>query len=104
MPERTWSWRWVRRRRPARLAAPYWPEGTEDAPPPTFVDGLLLPAGEDADDAERRLLAAVGVAYEAGAQLSFAGLYAGEERRRIAVPGYPFQRRRFWVPTRRGSR
>ena len=39
---------------------------------------------------------AVAGAYEAGLILDFAGLFAGEERRRISLPGYPFQRRRFW--------
>ena len=53
---------------------------------------------------EERFLRAVSAAYEAGARISFSGLYAGEERRRIAIPGYPFQRRRFWVqPSRRGG-
>ena len=53
---------------------------------------------------EERFLRAVSAAYEAGARISFSGLYAGEERRRISIPGYPFQRRRFWVqPRRRGG-
>ena len=39
-------------------------------------------------------------AYDAGAPIAFAGLFSGEERRRIAIPGYPFQRRRFWVQPR----
>ncbi len=53
---------------------------------------------------EERFLRAVSAAYEAGARISFSGLFAGEERRRIAIPGYPFQRRRFWVqPRRRGG-
>ena len=29
--------------------------------------------------------------------MDFTGLFAGEERRRISVPGYPFQRQRHWV-------
>jgi acyl transferase domain-containing protein len=40
---------------------------------------------------------AVAEAYEAGIPLSFAGLFVGEERRRVSLPGYPFQRRRHWV-------
>ncbi|MXY87504.1 MAG: hypothetical protein F4Y92_01400, partial [Dehalococcoidia bacterium] len=40
-------------------------------------------------------------AYGAGESVDFAGLYAGEERRRISLPGYPFQRRRFWVQPRK---
>ena len=36
-------------------------------------------------------------AYEAGLAVAFEGLHAGEERRRVPLPGYPFQRRRHWV-------
>ncbi len=43
---------------------------------------------------------AVADAYEAGLQVSFAGLFAGEMRRRISLPSYPFQRRRHWVNAR----
>ena len=39
----------------------------------------------------------VAGAYEAGLDISFAGLFAGEVRRRISLPSYPFQRRRHWV-------
>lgn len=39
----------------------------------------------------------VAKAYEAGLPVSFTGLFAGEQRRRIALPGYPFERRRHWV-------
>jgi len=38
----------------------------------------------------------VARAYEAGLAIDFAGLFAGEERRRISLPGYPFQRQRYW--------
>ena len=40
---------------------------------------------------------AVAAAYEAGLTLAFAGLFAGEWRRRISLPSYPFQRRRHWI-------
>ncbi len=46
----------------------------------------------------REFAAAVARAYEAGVRIDFAGLFAGEQRRRIPLPGYPFQRRRFWIP------
>ena len=39
----------------------------------------------------------VAMAYEAGADISFAGLFAGETRRRISLPGYPFQRLSYWI-------
>jgi acyl transferase domain-containing protein len=46
---------------------------------------------------------AVAGAYEAGVPIDFAGLFAGEQRRRISLPGYPFQRERHWIeaPKRR---
>ena len=40
---------------------------------------------------------AVAGVYEAGFAVSFTGLFAGEARTRIALPGYPFQRRRHWI-------
>ena len=40
---------------------------------------------------------AVADAYEAGMDIPLAGLFAGETRCRISIPGYPFQRRRHWV-------
>ena len=40
---------------------------------------------------------AVGRAWEAGVELDAAGLFAGEERRRVPLPTYPFERQRYWV-------
>ena len=42
-------------------------------------------------------VASVAKAYQAGMAISFAGLFAGETRRRVSLPGYPFQRRRHWI-------
>ena len=44
---------------------------------------------------------AAAAAYEAGEDVSFERLFDGETRRRIPLPGYPFQRRRHWVEPRR---
>ena len=44
---------------------------------------------------------AVSGAYEAGLGVSFAGLFAGERRRRVSLPTYPFQRERHWMRTPR---
>ena len=38
----------------------------------------------------------VAQAYAAGLPVSFAGLFAGEDRRRISIPDYPFERKRHW--------
>ena len=40
---------------------------------------------------------AVAGAWEAGLGLRFEGLHAGELRRRLSLPTYPFERRRYWV-------
>ena len=56
---------------------------------------------DDQDDGSEDFARAVASAYEAGAPVNFRSLFAGEERRKIAIPGYPFQRRSFWVQKRR---
>ena len=58
-------------------------------------------SGEDTDTGDAGSPKAAAAAYEAGHQVFFPGLFAGETRRRIAIPGYPFQRRSFWVQPRR---
>ena len=42
------------------------------------------------------LIRAVARAYEANLPIRFEGLFAGESRRRILLPTYPFERRSFW--------
>ncbi len=60
----------------------------EELPPEKYDDGFVT---------------AVARAYEAGLAIEFEGLFAGESRRRISLPSYPFQRNRYWVdpPKRR---
>ncbi len=65
-----------------------WPDAGAD---PAVLSSLpRCPSGDG-------FLEAVAGAYRAGLPVSFAGLFAGESRRRIALPGYPFERRRYWV-------
>ena len=83
-----------------------WPESAGTAP--TVLSSLLRPSKDEAPPAPGSgggFVEAVAGAYEAGLPLRFEGLFAGEERRRIAVPGYPFQRERYWIeaPRRRRS-
>ena len=75
------------------LAALSWPA----APGPVVVSSLK---GEGGDG----FASAVGAAYEAGQEITFAGLFAGERRRRVSVPTYPFQRERHWVRAGRRPR
>ena len=84
---------------PGTAVSSYWPQDADGGPSPVFLESLLNPDDEP-EAFELRFLEAVAAAYEAGARISFAGLFVGEERRRISIPGYPFQRRRFWVQGR----
>ena len=74
-----------------------------DARAPVVIASLRRPGPEMEPQAEQRGGAfpeAVARAYEAGLAVSFAGLFAGESRRRVSLPGYPFQRRRHWARKR----
>ena len=73
-------------------------EALQDATAGEHLESLKVEIGPDAG-----FLEAVARAYEAGLDVSFAGLFAGESRRRVSLPGYPFQRRRYWVENRSES-
>ncbi len=80
-----------------------WPGGTAE---PAVVSSLRRPSrGEEppAPGSGGGFVEAVAGVYAAGLPVRFDGLFAGEARRRIALPGYPFQRERYWVeaPKRR---
>src|SRR6185436_21008322 len=51
----------------------------------------------DAQPDQAVLLAALGQLWLAGVPVDWAGFYASERRRRIALPTYPFERRRYWI-------
>ena len=85
----------------APLLAEAWPKAADYAAAPTVLSTLQGASNGDATAAgyaDNGFVEAVARAYEAGLSVSFAGLFAGETRRRISLPGYPFQRRRFWLP------
>ena len=54
-------------------------------------------AREPASGHDRAGLLALGSAYGRGARLDWAGLFAGEAVRRLPLPGYPFERKRYWA-------
>ena len=81
------------------LIAMTWPEDEGFAPPVT-LSSLRRPARDEElpqAGSGGGFVEAVAGAYEAGLSLRFDGLVAGERRRRIALPGYPFERKRYWV-------
>ncbi len=80
-----------------------WPGGTAE---PAVVSSLRRPSRDEEPPAPGSgggFVEAVAGVYAAGLPVRFDGLFAGEARRRVALPGYPFQRERYWVeaPKRR---
>ncbi len=65
--------------------------GTSHAVVPVL--GRSLAAGEDA----RALHQCLGQLWQAGVSIEWSGYHAAARRRRVPLPTYPFERRRFWV-------
>ncbi|HYR06905.1 MAG TPA: condensation domain-containing protein, partial [Longimicrobium sp.] len=53
-------------------------------------------ADDQADDVEV-LLGALGRAWAAGTGVDWRAVHGGEARRRVPLPTYPFERKRFWI-------
>ncbi len=91
---------------PMAMAA--WPESNQrqgDSGLPAVLASLRRPPRDGSTaEPESGFVDAVAEAYEAGMDISFEGLFAGESRRRISLPGYPFQRERYWVEASRQRR
>ena len=87
----------------APMATSAWPESPQT---PAVLSSLSPPS----DKAEKSgsadgFVESVTEAYQAGLPIRFAGLFAGEARRRISLPSYPFQRRHHWLePPKRQRR
>ena len=82
------------------MATLAWP----DSAPPALASLRRPPRDGSSPEPESSFIDAVAAAYEAGLDVRFEGLYAGEKRRRISLPTYPFQRERFWVEQTRQRR
>ena len=50
-------------------------------------------AGSDVSHCQK----ALGQLWASGVSVNWQALYAGEQRRRVALPSYPFERERYWV-------
>ncbi|WP_420618587.1 SDR family NAD(P)-dependent oxidoreductase [Candidatus Poriferisocius sp.] len=81
-----------------------WPAQTAVAEP-IVVSSMKRPSDRTPtpEDGCGFLDAVVG-AYQSGLDIRFEGLYGGESRRRVSLPGYPFQRQRHWVEAARRRR
>ena len=92
------------------MATLAWPDsapGLDVSEAPAVLASLRRPPRDcSSPEAESSFIDAVAEAYDAGLDVSFEGLFAGEKRRRISLPSYPFQREHYWVgqtKTRRQS-
>ena len=77
-----------------------WPEAAGNTAAPVVLSSLGRSSDGEETPAARSsggFVEAVAGAYEAGLTVCFAGLFAGETRRRISLPDYPFERRRHWI-------
>ena len=83
------------------MATLAWPDAgpgrSASAVPATVASLQRPPRDGSAPDGETSFIDAVAEAYGAGVDIAFEGLFAGEQRRRISLPGYPFQRERHWL-------
>ncbi|ETW96824.1 MAG: hypothetical protein ETSY1_25090 [Candidatus Entotheonella factor] len=61
------------------------------------TDPLLLPSLRRGRDDWRQMLQSLGALYVQGVSVDWQGLDAAYERRKIALPTYPFQRQRYWL-------
>ena len=78
------------------MAALAWPDAASGVP--VTLASLRRPSREgSSSEAESSFIDAVAEVYEAGVDIIFEGLFAGETRRRISLPSYPFQRERHWL-------
>jgi acyl transferase domain-containing protein/surfactin synthase thioesterase subunit/acyl carrier protein len=60
-------------------------------------DGLAWLVSLDQRGERRRMLEALGALYRRGATVDWDGFNAPQRGRRISLPTYPFERRRFWI-------
>ncbi len=69
----------------------------------TRISSKVVPAiGQAANDckerdASRQFVNSLAKVYETGFEIAWDGVFAGEKRRRVSLPLYPFQRRRHWI-------
>ena len=62
---------------------------------------VSLRHSEDTKDDSETLLTALGQLWSAGARVDWRAFRGGERRRRVALPTYPFERRRYWIERER---
>ncbi|MXZ57652.1 MAG: SDR family NAD(P)-dependent oxidoreductase [Rhodothermaceae bacterium] len=72
-----------------------WPKSAKNnaiSSTPTLVAGIQ----QSSRQVSGEILESIALVYDSGWDLDFGGLFAGEHRRRVPLPSYPFQRDRYW--------
>ena len=62
-----------------------------------------LPWPDDAETETASLLRALGHLWLAGKRVDWSGFYAGEPRRRVPLPTYPFEGQSYWIAPQKSS-
>ncbi|MCP4657643.1 MAG: amino acid adenylation domain-containing protein, partial [bacterium] len=91
-------------RRPGRILLEVGPGQTLSSlvlrHPARDQEAAILPsmrrAGDETSDGAL-LFATLGKLWIEGVEIDSAGLYRHEQRRRVRLPGYPFERQRYWI-------
>lgn len=77
-----------------------WPAG--HGQPPSILGSIRMPREDHPEDIQDGgFFENVSKAYESGVGICFRNLYTGETRRKLTLPGYPFQRSRHWVESKK---
>jgi amino acid adenylation domain-containing protein len=71
------------------------------ARPVAVVPSLAPPAEREGDADLAALFGALGRLWLLGAEVDWRAVSGHERRRRVPLPGYPFERQRYWVEARR---
>ncbi|HSS48481.1 MAG TPA: type I polyketide synthase, partial [Thermoanaerobaculia bacterium] len=65
--------------------------------PGASVAATATTLGRDGEGEERGLFEALGRLWAAGVRVDSGALFAGERRRKVRLPTYPFERQRYWI-------
>jgi acyl transferase domain-containing protein len=58
-----------------------------------------LPRAREGQSEQEHVLQVLGQLWLAGVEIDWQGFYAGERRRRLPLPTYPFERQSYWIGT-----
>jgi len=72
------------------------------SPDQIVLNSLVHPAEQS--DELTVVLNSLGTLWQSGAVIDWAGFYAHEQRRRVELPTYPFERKRYWIEPRKPRR